>query len=540
MKKILLALALLLIPTIASAQCSGVFPANTYCGNTTASPAVPKPSAIQALSSTVCSITPSTCLTFFGYESAAWFSGATADVQINAAIQALPVEGGIVDTAALGCGPLTIAATIVIDSNGDPGNSNPHGNIQLRISPCQEFQYTITNGTPVVKMCNGSSIYVPGTGPFGYTGRPVTPAQFVMATFYGMPSSNVSSVIENCNHTGTPDSNISIRGVRIDAQQGGTPVTTKAALWLDNLSGANAIVDSQIIGAANSPAVLIQGVTELRISGSQLDAAVTGTTSSALRIDASGPSLGQALDIDISASTIESTMPIPAMVVQNAISVSFSDIHSEITAANTAASVATFNSNSFVQIKSWRVYDASSATVCFLFENTLAQPGSIYAVGILAATNTCTHVIEDLVTTGSAIFHDGTATGGYNTVGSFIYSAPGYNVATINGITYNNLTTFGSAVTQDNFAGTNLNTTSNVWVQYSAYASGGLAGGTGFQLVDPANAYADWAVYTRSAGGFTKKLNVKSNGDMIPTLPTNCTGHPAGTLWNNAGVVNVC
>lgn len=41
MKKWLLALALVLLPTAASAQCSGVAPANTLCGNLTASPNVP-------------------------------------------------------------------------------------------------------------------------------------------------------------------------------------------------------------------------------------------------------------------------------------------------------------------------------------------------------------------------------------------------------------------------------------------------------------------------------------------------------------------
>lgn len=41
MKKLLLALALFLAPSLAWAQCSGVFPANTICGNNTGSPAVP-------------------------------------------------------------------------------------------------------------------------------------------------------------------------------------------------------------------------------------------------------------------------------------------------------------------------------------------------------------------------------------------------------------------------------------------------------------------------------------------------------------------
>ena len=42
MKKLLLALALLLAPSAAFGQCTGVFPANTICGNLTGSPAPPR------------------------------------------------------------------------------------------------------------------------------------------------------------------------------------------------------------------------------------------------------------------------------------------------------------------------------------------------------------------------------------------------------------------------------------------------------------------------------------------------------------------
>lgn len=42
MKKLLLALALILAPTLASAQCTGVFPSNTLCGNFSGSPAPPR------------------------------------------------------------------------------------------------------------------------------------------------------------------------------------------------------------------------------------------------------------------------------------------------------------------------------------------------------------------------------------------------------------------------------------------------------------------------------------------------------------------
>ena len=41
MKKLLLALALVLAPSLAFGQCAGVFPAHTVCGNTSSSPNVP-------------------------------------------------------------------------------------------------------------------------------------------------------------------------------------------------------------------------------------------------------------------------------------------------------------------------------------------------------------------------------------------------------------------------------------------------------------------------------------------------------------------
>lgn len=43
MKKLLLALALCVVPSLVWAQCNGVFPANTFCGNNTGSPKTPAP-----------------------------------------------------------------------------------------------------------------------------------------------------------------------------------------------------------------------------------------------------------------------------------------------------------------------------------------------------------------------------------------------------------------------------------------------------------------------------------------------------------------
>lgn len=49
MKKLLLALALCLLPTLASAQCNGVFNPNTLCGNNSGSPGIPGQFPVSAL-----------------------------------------------------------------------------------------------------------------------------------------------------------------------------------------------------------------------------------------------------------------------------------------------------------------------------------------------------------------------------------------------------------------------------------------------------------------------------------------------------------
>lgn len=52
MKKLLLALALFLIPAAASAQCTGIFPASTVCGVTAAGPSYPGPLPLSSFALT--------------------------------------------------------------------------------------------------------------------------------------------------------------------------------------------------------------------------------------------------------------------------------------------------------------------------------------------------------------------------------------------------------------------------------------------------------------------------------------------------------
>lgn len=78
MKKLLLAfgLLLLLLPNPASAQCSGVFSASTYCGASISGP--PKQLPNSTLINAVCTATPSICVSVFGYSNVKWY-GATGN-----------------------------------------------------------------------------------------------------------------------------------------------------------------------------------------------------------------------------------------------------------------------------------------------------------------------------------------------------------------------------------------------------------------------------------------------------------------------------
>jgi hypothetical protein len=75
MKKILLSLAILIgLCGAASAQCNGLFPPSTVCGNSTASPAPPKaiPSS-GGLITTTCILIPTVCTAIFGYADPVWY-----------------------------------------------------------------------------------------------------------------------------------------------------------------------------------------------------------------------------------------------------------------------------------------------------------------------------------------------------------------------------------------------------------------------------------------------------------------------------------
>ena len=89
------------------------------------------------------------------------FTGATADVQINAAIVDLPSTGGIVDCRGYGATTQNIAATVNVGTTTQT--------VTLILDRGTNFQTTITNTTPAWHLSEGSAIYSMGEVPSANT-----------------------------------------------------------------------------------------------------------------------------------------------------------------------------------------------------------------------------------------------------------------------------------------------------------------------------------------------------------------------------------
>lgn len=94
---------------------------------------------------------------FEGMQFCDQFAGATADVQITAAIAALPANGGTVDCRGYGATTQTIAATVNVGSTSKT--------VTLLLDRSTNFQCTITGGTSCWHLAEGSSIFSIGEVP---------------------------------------------------------------------------------------------------------------------------------------------------------------------------------------------------------------------------------------------------------------------------------------------------------------------------------------------------------------------------------------
>lgn len=94
------------------------------------------------------------------------FSGATADVKINAAVAALGGVSGIIDARGFGATDQTIAAKVSLGVNAGSGQS-----VTLLVDRSTRYNVTITNGDPAFLLCGGSAIIGDAAGvscPNGY------------------------------------------------------------------------------------------------------------------------------------------------------------------------------------------------------------------------------------------------------------------------------------------------------------------------------------------------------------------------------------
>lgn len=82
------------------------------------------------------------------------FAGATADVQINAAIADLPSTGGVVDARGFGATNQTIAAPVLVGSAGKP--------VDLILNRNTQFLVTVVGAVDAIQVYTGSSLVALG------------------------------------------------------------------------------------------------------------------------------------------------------------------------------------------------------------------------------------------------------------------------------------------------------------------------------------------------------------------------------------------
>lgn len=102
MKKILLALALFLAPSIAMAQCNGVFQNGQVCGNASGAPALPKPTAATVFPAA----SPGGANGAIQYNNGGLFGGFTmsGDVETNTSTGVTTIQPGVVTNTKLATG----------------------------------------------------------------------------------------------------------------------------------------------------------------------------------------------------------------------------------------------------------------------------------------------------------------------------------------------------------------------------------------------------------------------------------------------------
>lgn len=239
MKKLLLALAILFVPTIAFAQCNGVFPNNTVCGNITGANNTPRatnPSAfLGAAGGTSGQIQ---------YNNGGALGGFTAsqDATINISTGAVTIQPGVVSNSKLAT---MSAATVKCNSTASTGAASDCAAVQFYPQPGGRLvvEASSCSGAPPVQLADvaaaGIVCYVPYTNtyitvnstnyPFSTLGSTLTGATAgkIYDLYIGLVSGTLTLLWDI-----TPWTNLTTRASTLSALQPGGYYTNTATLTL--------------------------------------------------------------------------------------------------------------------------------------------------------------------------------------------------------------------------------------------------------------------------------------------------------------------
>jgi hypothetical protein len=153
-----------------------------------------------------------------GIQYADRFSGATADVQINAAIAALPPQGGTVDARGL-AGTQTIASTVTL------GNAKGQIVTLLMDRGHTYFQCTITSGAPCWQIYPGSSMtaFGPGAG-VGSSGLGVVNGAKISNVIKAINNLTNRPLLDNIYIQGNPNATVTDSAANLSCILDGTSV----------------------------------------------------------------------------------------------------------------------------------------------------------------------------------------------------------------------------------------------------------------------------------------------------------------------------
>lgn len=173
--------------------------------------------------------------------SACAFAGATADVQINAAMAALPAGGGTIDLTCYGATNQTIAAQVTI------GSCTTKPTVNVIVDPATVFTCTIAGG-------GAGTCWLLNSGTNMWASRNTGAYTHVTNQgFTGSSTANVATIMQVGNSASCGATLFtSIKGLSF-FQETTSPTVTKAVLWYDSPSNAGSIEDVTVFGW-NQPA----------------------------------------------------------------------------------------------------------------------------------------------------------------------------------------------------------------------------------------------------------------------------------------------